>query len=809
MMMWHQIFMMIAFAQEPTVSTSAVSVRPAAAIAAESSSAALYVNPANLSYNPGFRWGVFAAGDLNASHPLTVVGTAGIGGLQAGLRYVRRFDAATDWQLSLGSTLKLPKRLSIGGSVHWNLLYGADNVLAWDGALSWRPLPWFGMSVVSRNVGNPQPSGQLIPETGVGVAMRPVHDRIVLGVDVLYRPTIEPETVGRVSAALAPTQGFRIRTSLDTSLQWGLGIEVGLGGPTLGLHSRFDGLDSRPSLHLYALNDPQREHIAPSNRRVAQVVFDASPPNTPRQLPFGPSVTSWHDTLDSLEHAGSEGAGVLLTFDGMELSWPRWEELRLSIEHAREGGASVVAYLGRDASEGALYAATGADHILAHPTATLWLTGPHTDLVHWHGALEGLGITTQVLRRGDYKAAAEPMSQVRPSDQQLEQTQTWVDQRFDALVDGLATGRTRSVDVASAWVNHGPWTAADALKAGLIDQTVYPDELNAAAEALFGVKPRWFELPPTNLRGSAWEPPAQIALIHAEGVIVESSPSLRLPGSSFTSAEELVRQLDAAASDIAIRAVVLRVDSPGGSAFASEEIWRAVGHVKRAGKPVVVSMGSVAASGGYYIASHADSIWAMPNTLTGSIGVIATRMSPLPLLEDLGVTQTPVGRGNMSSLSGGLAPWSVAEASHLDGIIGQTYAVFLERVAEGRGMDMDRVATLAGGRVWTGRDAKTHGLVDHLGSLTDAISEARILANVSPGVEIEVLQFRRRPRLDELLLPSPLAGLTTRFMGLPQAGLVLPELDRVVASALTWSVIRRDNGVLWMIDPTLPTTGTR
>jgi protease-4 len=295
-------------------------------------------------------------------------------------------------------------------------------------------------------------------------------------------------------------------------------------------------------------------------------------------------------------------------------------------------------------------------------------------------------------------------------------------------------------------------------------------------------------------------------VVYVERTIVtgESTPYGILSAKTAGS-RTIVRQLTRAKEDPLVRAVVLRVDSPGGSPFASDEIWRAVARLQEEGKPVVVSMGGVAASGGYYVSAGADAIWAQPTTITGSIGALAGKFSSRDLLGRVGVTSTVLTRGRNASIGSFTEPWDPVQEARMQALVDDVYRQFTDKVAEGRGLDAEELDRVARGRVWSGRRALEVGLVDGLGGFEEAISDARERAGISPRRKVGLVSYPRgvssveslSPTLLKVLGPLPdllaPAGSSRRDTALPEA---------VWGPWLLWRTLD-DEGAL-LVDPHLP-----
>lgn len=788
---------------------------PSAGLATEDGPGALWINPANLAYDPDPRWGLFFRGHPGApvGEPRAMAGaTAGFAGVSAGVRWLRTDAGRNDIALDLGTGLQLPKRIAVGGGFHWNLVAGQANYVAFDAAIAWRPLPWIGLAAVTRNIGDPgRDLGDAIPETGAGVAVRPLGRTFVLGADYLRRfAPVEHPDLFRFTARVRPTEGLFFRAHLDTTLNFGAGVEVYFGGAGVGLHAEVDDLQGWPAITGFVASEEPEENLAPSKRRVSKLVLRDTPSYEPTLRLFGQGPPTWFEVLEQFRRAEEDPGilGMIVTLDGIALPWARWQELRSAIVRLRTRDKQVLVYLTGAPGTGAVYAASAASDVFAHPATVLDLTGVSQDLVYLGGTLDALGVEIEVVRTGEHKSAAEELTRRGPSDADLAQREAWLDDVHRALVEALATGRQRTTDVARGWVDGGPWSAREAETEGLVDGRAYPDQLDALLTERLGRAPRLIDLARVRRGRSGWDAPDEIAVVYVEGPIVPgtSSPGLFF-GPKTAGALTLARQLDLAARDLKVRAVVIRVDSPGGSAFASDAIWRAVERVKAAGKPVVVSMGGVAASGGYYVATGADSIWAEPTTLTGSIGVISTKPDVSGLLDRLGMTTTQLRRGRMAGADSVLRGWDPLERARREALVGEIYATFVDRVATGRGMTTEAVEAVAGGRVWSGVDAREEGLVDELGGLMEAIDHARVLADIPERRSVEVVGVRTPSGLLERILPGTAglsAALRARRIAQARERLALGGLldAAPLRPVLTWAQLEATvPEPLWLLDP--------
>lgn len=423
--------------------------------------------------------------------------------------------------------------------------------------------------------------------------------------------------------------------------------------------------------------------------------------------------------------------GIYIEGGMLATDYATMEELRKALVDFKESEKFVLAYA-ENYTQGAYYIASTADSILLNPSGILEWTGIASQPMFYKDMLEKIGVKMQVFRVGTFKSAVEPFTNTEMSEANRAQVQSYITDIWGAITHDVAASRKLTVDSLNAYADR--YTAlADAndyVKMGLIDQTTYADEVRDKLRRLSG-KDNVILVSPSEVVA---EPEvntdeAPIAVYYAYGNIVGSeaegfSDEPQIVGS------KVVEDLDKLANDDDIKAVVLRINSGGGSAFASEQMWRAI-QLLKAKKPVVVSMGGLAASGGYYMACGADYIVSEATTLTGSIGIFGMVPDASGLLtEKLGL-HFDVAKTNEASDFGAMGrAFNPAESAAMQQYVERGYALFLKRVADGRGMTVAEVDSIAQGRVWTGRQALDIRLVDGLGTLDDAIAKAAELAQL-------------------------------------------------------------------------------
>jgi protease-4 len=454
-------------------------------------------------------------------------------------------------------------------------------------------------------------------------------------------------------------------------------------------------------------------------------------------------------------------AGVLLRLSAAPAGWGGILSLRRALCALRERGKAVAVYA-ESLDAPSLLLASAASRIWMPETGQLALVGLRAESLYLHGLLSRLGVRADVVRIGSHKAAAEVLTRDGMSPEQREQQEALLEDLFDCLVDGVAQGRGLAPETVRALVDRGPFPARAAEEAGLVDGCLYADELDAALLALAPAPPQAPRSAPrvdariyTALRprGPFWlgggaDP--GLAYVVAEGAISRGGPLRGL------SAEALCGCLDELREAEDVRGVALRIESPGGDALASDLLWRSVERLTRE-KPVVATLGDVAASGGYYLACAADAVFAEAGSLTGSIGVVGGKLDVSDLYRRLGVTRDGVERGARAGMLSEARPLRPDERGALRAGMAALYEAFVQRVAAGRDLSQDAVARAAEGRVWSGVRAARLGLVDALGGPLEALRELARRAGLSAG---ESAALRVLPR------PASLAGLRALLLWL-------------------------------------------
>ncbi len=449
---------------------------------------------------------------------------------------------------------------------------------------------------------------------------------------------------------------------------------------------------------------------------------------------------------------------IVLEIDMSGAGWGKSEEIRDAIADFRSSGKPVYAYM-EYATDKEYYIASACDKIYIAPPGELFINGLAADVMFFRGSLDKLGIYPDMVQMGKYKTAVETFTRKDMSDANREFMNSLLDDLFNRYVETVAKARGKSAEEMRAFVDDAPFNAAKAKELGLTDGVGYRDELDKELKQKLGYKETddlkvvsggaYSEVEPESLGLDEGE---KIAVIYGTGSIGSGRSDNSPGGSQSIGSDTMVKALNDARDDKSIKAIVIRVDSPGGSGLASDIIWRAVENAK-AKKPVVVSMSDVAASGGYYIAAGAHKIVAEPSTITGSIGVFAGKPVMKGFYDWIGVSNEYILRGKQAGMFRESEKFTPEERAKFEEVIKRTYYEdFVPKVAKGRDKTPEYIDSVAQGRVWTGSQGKERGLVDEFGGLDRAVEVAKELAKIpkEKGVRRVILPYPRT-FLQELL----------------------------------------------------------
>jgi protease IV len=540
---------------------------------------------------------------------------------------------------------------------------------------------------------------------------------------------------------------------------------------------------------------------------------------------FGGGAENFKSKLDRIHKAAKDDAvkGLYVEIDGLGVGWGKLDELSRAIAEFRKAGKKAYAYMeGGEAKDYLL--ATSCDEICTPESGWILLIGLRAEVSFYKDLLDKIGVKADILRMGDAKSAAEAYTQNKMSDASRKQLEGVLDDYYENSMIGRIVknraGKKFTAEQVRKIIDEGPYAAHAAEKAGLIDRVAYKqafeESLKATLKADNGKIARNYGqakseeldlsspfalfklLSPS--KGTESNDKPKIAVVYAVGTINTGKSSGSLFGEASCGSQTMIEAIRQAEEDKSVKAIVLRVDSPGGSALASDLIWS---ELVRCKKPVIASMSDVAASGGYYISMGCQKIYADPSTLTGSIGVFGGKMALEGVYEKIGIHTEVISRGANAGIFSSTFPFSPSEKEAMTALIHDTYDQFLDKAIDGRnkaGVKITRkeLEPIAGGRIWTGRQAKERGLVDELGNLDDAVAAAKKAAGMAADKDLDLLVLPKPRSFIDALLESKAESLAPKMQLLSllrDAPELAPKLKAVEG------FLRMRGEPVWLIEP--------
>ena len=745
--------------------------------------AALRFNPAGLSFEQGVA--------LNYYHTYSDSSAKGDDGLflsfkGAGLsvEWLGAGQVADGNSYTVGFASGQNQALSFGSSYQWRSSDdpAQDKSHFWAHGATWRPTGAISLAAAVDNYNRMKILGaRTDAQFTYSAALNILDGRLIVGGD-WYQRTSQRFQDGtyRVAASFELSDGLTVFGDFDEFKNYFLGGRLNLTSLFVGSHSQFHRDDGyRGGVFYVGLNEERRRPAIRIPREVVKLRLSGEIPDRPPQRSlFGSAPMTAFEWLGLLEKAATDPcvSAVILTVDRPDLGSARVEEFRRALLRVREAGKYVLVYLDGMVTNREYFLASAADQIVVPPVSTVDLIGLRAEVTFVKRLLDKLGIEADLEHIGDYKSASDLATRTEMSDAHREALNRLLDDLDAFWVEEMALARGTTIERIREWIAHGPYVSDGALEAGLVDAVAHPDELDrlareAVGHSLFSVSQKDFVK--RSYHQTRWGVPPTVAVVFAEGTIMEGEDHDNGLFGKVMGSRTIGDAIRRAREDRNVKAIVLRVNSGGGSVFASDEIWREVFRTSGQ-KPIVVSLGDVAASGGYYIACAADSVFALPNTITGSIGIISGKLVLNDLYEKIGLDKEVVSRGRYADLYGTTRPFDDDERAVIRDQMARAYERFVSLVAEGRRLTADSVDAIGQGRVWSGTAAQELGLIDRYADLSETINTAAKMAGIKTGTMIRAEQL---PQRQWKLIDSPWLNQTAALPG-------VQSLAYALASAL-------------------------
>jgi protease-4 len=478
---------------------------------------------------------------------------------------------------------------------------------------------------------------------------------------------------------------------------------------------------------------------------------EKAPIELPDFLSSGPGPVTVTSIWRALEAAAGDPhiRAAVIEPEGISSGWAKLQEIRMDLDKFRKSGKPVFAYLRQPGSR-EYYLASGADRILLGPSEPVMVKGLRAELMYFKNTLDKLGVSVEVEHAGKYKDFGDMFTRTSMSPETREVMDTMVEGLYSELVNGIAAGRKKSPDQIRAIIDQGPFTASQALKAGLVDALVFEDQMWGEVKDRLKADPHkvplstYTRVPPSNVK-------QHIAVVVGQGDILRGDPGDDGAGETALTSYGFIHLLKLVENDSLVKGVVVRIDSPGGEVTASDELWRQMNLLSKK-KPLVISMSDTAASGGYFMAMTGDPIVAYPSTLTGSIGVVFGKPNLHGLYDKIGISKDSVQRGKSAGIDSDYTALTPDQRQKLKDGIDESYRDFVSKVAEARHRKFEEIEPVAQGRVWLGSQAKDKGLVDEVGGLDTALSLVKQKAKIPAGEKVGILLYPARRSLLDLLM---------------------------------------------------------
>ncbi len=717
----------------------------------------LLYNPAGLGINRGFQFYYLHSHSDSAFD--------GDNGLFASLG---KTGFAAEWfgygssvsyrKYTLAQGISLSRKVHFGTSYNW---FGStnkdyDKLSSWSLGLLVRPVKYISFGFKTSELNRPTFMGERENiKFNYGLAVRPATDRVTLSVEGLTHSDqgffSQADFLFKGEVEIIP--GIYLQGQVDDKGDnFFMGGKINFANLSLGSFNFFrENGGLKNGVTYLGFSSQRHRTILQRKNNFLFMSLGGALPEEARRGRFKSKDKTLHQVLETIEKAKTDKTitGLVVRIAPLDCGMAKIQELRQVLQKFKAGHKNLIVYLeiGRTKE---YYLASVADKIVMLPSGYLDFSGLSAQVTFLKGTLNKLGIVADLEHVGKYKTASDLLTRDSMSEAHQEVVKSVLDDLFEQMVTEISTDRGWSKEEVIQKINQGPFTASEAFQAGLVDRLAFPDEIEEIIKETAPKKLALFDSRPKLLSEKAycsrdeyqtsWEDPPKIAVIYVTGMITSGASSGDLLFGNTVGSQTIVGAIRLAKNDKSVKAIVLRIDSGGGSGLASDVIWREL-ILARKRKPVIVSMSDAAASGGYFVAIPGEEILASPGTITGSIGVISGKFSLAGLYKKIGVNIQIEKRGLHSDLYSTTSTFTDEERKIVRRQVNEFYTEFVGKVAEGRNLDTAYVDSIAQGRVWTGNQAQKNRLIDRFGGLLQAIQIAKSKAGLKSDRKVEILDL--------------------------------------------------------------------
>lgn len=744
----------LSFGQSPSLSTSNL---PFGSVSTSDDIWSLYYNPAGLGVSRGMQFYY-----LHTYNDSTFDGNNGIftswGKTGFSAEWLGSGSSVSYRKYTLAQGISLARNMHLGASYTW---FGSDDrdydkLSSWSLGFLARPVEYLSYGFKASDLNHPTFLGERQKiKFNYGVAFRPLTDRITFALEGTTDQDQsffeEADFLFKAEVELAP--GLWLQGQVDhQGDNLFLGGKINLPKLSIGSFNIFKNRDTFGEGVTYVgLSSQRHRTILMRKNNFLLLNLARELPEESRRGAYRAKTKTLRQVLETINQAKKDKTitGLVVKLDPLSCGLAKVQELREALQNFKASHKNLIVYMETGGTK-EYYLASVADKIIMLPSGYLDFSGLTAQITFLKGTLDKLGIVADLEHVGKYKNASDLLTRDSMSEAHQEVVNSVLDDLFEQITEQIASDRGWTKEAVQEKINQGPFTASEAFRAGLIDKLAFADEVEEIIKETPRKRLALFETKPSLISERAysdreyyrysWKVPPRIAIIYVTGLITSGASGADLLFGNTVGSSTIAGSIRRAKNDKSVKAIVLRVDSGGGSGLASDVIWREL-QLARKRKPVIVSMSDVAASGGYFVSIPGQEILSSPATLTGSIGVISGKFSLAGLYHKIGLNIQTEKRGEYSDLYSTTRTFSDQEREIVRRQTKEFYTDFIGKVAQGRNLDTAYVDSIAQGRVWTGRQAKKNRLTDRFGGLTQALELAKAKAGIGVEEEVEILSL--------------------------------------------------------------------